>query len=165
MQQIFFNFEYNEFYPFIKHRVFGFSEFLASIGGLMGLIAGVSVISVIEFFYHFLSHLFPLGRNRKITPEATNKLRNRNRAVNENHVLYQFSKYVVEFVRASSIHGVPLTTGRNRSRLQKLFWSLIVLFSIGACSYLINDARNLAELNPIAFGIDENIWNVKDVIK
>lgn len=128
----------------------------------MGLIAGISVISLIELIYHLMSAFISkkiCSKTNRVSPEN-----NRTKLiVNDSHVLYQFSKYFVRFIKASSIHGIVFITERDRSRSGKLFWFVIMLISFGACSYLINDAKNHAELNPISFSIDENIWNVEDV--
>jgi hypothetical protein len=37
------------FYSYVKHQAFGFSDYVAEIGGLIGLIAGVSVTSTSSY--------------------------------------------------------------------------------------------------------------------
>lgn len=130
----------------------------------MGLIARISIISLIELVYQMSRMLLSVmcSRNKKVSPMAVQNKRTK-LIINDNHALYQFSKYILEFVKASSIHGISFTIGSNRSRIEKLFWFIAVLASVGACSYLINNAKNQVELNPVSFGIDEHIWNVDDV--
>lgn len=153
-------FEENYFYPYVKHRSFLLSDFLGSIGGLMGLLAGISVISLIEIFYYFFSETFSSRPKRRVDLINIKASQERRQAFEEKHICYQLSKYVMEFTGASSVHGFPFTTERAHNRL---FWFVVVLFCLGACSYLIIDAKKHAELKPVLFGIDENIWNIKDV--
>ena len=46
---------------FIKHQrgeLYSFTDFLANIGGLMGLCLGISIMSVLEFIYFFTTRLY-----------------------------------------------------------------------------------------------------------
>jgi Amiloride-sensitive sodium channel len=43
----------DSYQPFVKVVPFSFSDFLSNVGGFMGLLAGVSILSIVEIFYHF----------------------------------------------------------------------------------------------------------------
>lgn len=46
-----FKFKDKEFYPLIRYRQLSFENFMSNAGGLMSLLAGASLLSIIEFFY------------------------------------------------------------------------------------------------------------------
>ncbi|KAG5667493.1 hypothetical protein PVAND_015473 [Polypedilum vanderplanki] len=46
-----FQFKYETFLPLIRHHSFTFDEFLGQAGGLLGLFAGISFLSIFELFY------------------------------------------------------------------------------------------------------------------
>lgn len=50
-----FNIKYkeSEVYPLIRYQQFKSKDFLSCVGGLLGLFAGISVLSIIELFYFF----------------------------------------------------------------------------------------------------------------
>jgi acid-sensing ion channel, other len=48
-----FRFRYSEYFPLIRYQEFKTQDFLSYVGGLLGLFAGVSVLSIIEFVYFF----------------------------------------------------------------------------------------------------------------
>ena len=64
-------FKDEEFYPMFRHQALTMKDFLSNIGGLMGLFAGISVLSIVEVFYFFsLRLLVELWRNfaKKLMP-------------------------------------------------------------------------------------------------
>lgn len=163
-----FHFQTNFFHALVKHRAFGFSDFVASIGGLIGLIAGISVISLVEFIYFVAAKIVEtLKSNKKWATKiyAENFRQNRDVFVplNQDHVLYQCSKYFYQFMKASSIHGLSYTTNKDQRLAGRIFWVVVVLASTIACGYLIKDTMSHAELNPVAFGFDEKVWKLKEV--
>lgn len=140
---------------------------MASVGGLVGLIAGVSVISLVEFVYHFIVYLLSLRTSKKLFVRVHPTIAERNAAnvlpLNQDHAIYQCSKYFFEFTRESSIHGLLYTTNKDEKLTGRVFWAIVVLASTIACGFLIRDNLSHAELNPIVFGIDEKVWKVDEV--
>lgn len=47
-------FKEQEFTPFRRFRQFTFIDFLSYVGGLLGLFAGISVLSFFEIFYFLI---------------------------------------------------------------------------------------------------------------
>jgi hypothetical protein len=45
--------EDGEFLALERSELFGFTDFVGICGGMLGLFMGVSVLSIIELFYHF----------------------------------------------------------------------------------------------------------------
>lgn len=54
MTTVLVTYDETNFYGYVKRRVFDFEELLASLGGFLGLILGISVLSVIEVVYFML---------------------------------------------------------------------------------------------------------------
>jgi Amiloride-sensitive sodium channel len=48
-----FKFKDTTFLPMTRYEEFGIRDFLCFIGGLLGLFAGISVLSLVELFYFF----------------------------------------------------------------------------------------------------------------
>jgi acid-sensing ion channel, other len=48
-----FRYRNSEHFPLIRSQVFKTKDFISCIGGLLGLFAGISVLSIIEFLYFF----------------------------------------------------------------------------------------------------------------
>lgn len=46
-----------QFVPLRRFRQFTFIDFLSYVGGLLGLFAGISVLSFVEIFYFFVPRL------------------------------------------------------------------------------------------------------------
>jgi Amiloride-sensitive sodium channel len=91
-----FSYKSNFFYSLNKHRSFGFADFTASIGGLIGLIAGISIISLVEFVYFITFKAIKKLSFRKFAAKVYPENSRRNRTIvvplNQDHVLYQFSR-------------------------------------------------------------------------
>ena len=161
------NLESSKFFPMMKQKVFGISEFLGSIGGLIGLLAGISVISLVEsafgLFIVTITKFHQFKKLSKISIEThLDASQNRMFLVNHEHVLYQCSGYVRQFAESSTIHGINHIANINKQLIERIFWTMIAAISSALCVILIFDTTKHAELNPIEFGIDEKIWSLNE---
>jgi hypothetical protein len=161
-----FQYHFNYFNAFIKYQSISFADFLASIGGIVGLIAGVSVISFVELLYYLIVYCLSFRQSkrifRRVHPEIFEESSGRN-ILNQNHAIFQCSQYFFKFIKESSIHGLIYTTKKSEHIYGRIFWIVFMLVSTFACSYLIRDTMIHAELNPIAFSIDEELWKIDKV--
>lgn len=158
----------NVIYPIIKQKDFGSSEIFGSLGGLMGLFAGISVISIIEVVLGIVSTVFKriekrINMNKVHLIQAPLTPVPKNISVNREHVLYQCSVFLYKFVKRSDIHGLHYITDRKKKLVERIFWAFTVLTSTIFCLFLIFDVTKHAELNPIQFSVDDRIWNLGDV--
>jgi Amiloride-sensitive sodium channel len=160
-----FNFQESVFNPLVIHIGLNFSDYLATVGGLISLIAGISVISLIEIFYHFAAYLLSLRTSKRLFVKVhpTDQERNKTNVINQDHVLYQCSKYLFAFIKTSSIHGLVYTTKKDEKLVGRCFWTVIVFLSAITCSYQIMETLKHAEMNPVAYEIDEKVWKVDEV--
>lgn len=93
-------FELDFYHSLIRYSTFGSSQLLASIGGFLSLIGGISVISLFEIFF-FLG-CQNLRRKRNLVSDATSSSEITNRREN---VLLQFLR---KYCKVSSIHGLNM---------------------------------------------------------
>ncbi|GLG96265.1 Pickpocket protein 19 [Gryllus bimaculatus] len=80
------------FIPVRRVEVFGLSDLLASLGGLMGLCMGISLLSVIELFYWML--IRPFCQRIKQTNPQLRSIKKQNRTQNVETAV-QYSPYCV----------------------------------------------------------------------
>jgi Amiloride-sensitive sodium channel len=158
---MFIHFASNFFLPHVKVESFPFSNFLSNVGGFMGLLAGVSVLSIVEVFYHVVIQFG--SESQKVHPLVQANEARRIVRANEDHALYQFSKYFFEFIKSSNMHGLYYTQDRSQTKCGKIFWSLLVSLSIAICSVLIVDIYKHAEKSPVTMSIDSQVWTLDDV--
>lgn len=159
--------ESTKIFPLIRQEAFGFSFFIGSIGGLVGLFAGISIISLVELIYHaFVALKVKVFKTQKLTKirmvAPINSSEVEISLFNQDHLLYQFLIHFVKFAESSSIHGLNQIMKKTRKPTERMFWIVISLISMIYCMILIFDTTKQAELNPIEFGIDQKIWTLND---
>jgi Amiloride-sensitive sodium channel len=141
-----------------------FFDFMSNVGGFMGLLAGISVLSIIEVFYHIVHHFRP--KLTAIQPIMNFSFETRQIPwVNENHAIVQMSKYCGEYIRSSDIHGLQYTRDNKQSRCGKIFWIILVVLSFFSCLILVQNTYKNAEKSPVATSIDPETLNSNDVRK
>jgi Amiloride-sensitive sodium channel len=158
--QIFTNFASDSYQPFVKMCPFLFPNFLSNIGGFMGLLAGISILSIFEIFYHIAAIQF-----RKETQQVhpvEQEIRQTAWA-NDEHLLLQFMKYFAKFVKTSDMHGMNYTQDKTTGKAGRIFWALLVVLSLIICSVLVIDMNRNAEKSPIVTRIDSQMWTLDDV--
>lgn len=64
--RVFISFKENQFFASRRSELYGKIDFIASIGGIMGLFMGVSLLSIVEFFYFGTLRLGCNLRSRRI---------------------------------------------------------------------------------------------------
>lgn len=155
----------NFFFPSVKQLAFPRSEYLGSIGGLLGLFAGISVISLIEMaFFMIQASLAKLMRfqNRRSTHEIT-VVAPINVVSGKKTVFGQLTTFFLTIVNKSDVHGLHYIVEKDKKLSERLFWLATVLVSSAVCLSIVFDLVKHTELNPIEYVIDQKMWNVKDV--
>lgn len=130
----------------------------------MGLMAGMSLLSIIEIFVLVLISIIQAVKNH----ENRNKVWKFSSKSETNRLIKgikinKISTFIKIFIDSSSIHGLPNTTNKHKSLFEKGFWILFTVISTLICLVMIHDITKRSELNPIEFGIDEKIWTLNDV--
>lgn len=150
------------FYALIRYLAFDTSDFLAEFGGLMGLLAGISVFSIIELFMTILKS-FNIYQ-RKIEPKAVGvQKKTKPFLMNQKHLFYHLSKTLAKLLKVSNIHGVHYTSNKRLKTNERVFWFMtICMLMTFSCILVFNSAKNL-QTNSVIIAIDEKIWNAEDV--
>lgn len=136
---------------------------MSSVGGLLGLIAGMSAISFIEFIYHFIRALTK-KLFVKVHPKAPERVFPRQCFVANNETFKrQFTKIIDEYSKKSNIHGLQYTNDKQLSLFEKSFWVICVFSSTVICTLVVHETIQRAKLNSIVTAIDSKTWTTKDV--
>ena len=160
------HFKSSSFYPFVTYKSFSFSSFVGSIGGLMILLAGISIISLIESAFDFLVHLkCKILAQSKVHQQNTEHLMKFKKTikVNEDHVLHECIELFRDFATKSNIHGVPNIVKKEKKMLEKVFWAVTVSAIAAMCTITILNTINSRSLDSIELRIDDKVWNLNDV--
>jgi len=152
-------FKTKEIFPRVYRRQFTSLDLLSYIGGLLGLVAGFSVLSFIEICYFFTIRIwFDKVQGRKVTPlnvqeEAPSRLQKLVKVPRE---------YLITYFGNSSIHGLNFMSDDNRHACEKFFW-LISFFAAMAMSFVSIKELYIRYINnPIIMVMDDKINSVND---
>jgi Amiloride-sensitive sodium channel len=159
MSQTFIWFMSDSYQPYQEILAFTLSDFLSNIGGFMGLLAGVSFLSVIEIVFYF----FNGNLNRKI--RKVQPISQEHSRVNKNHVLIQLMRYSFKYIKTSDMLGMYYTTDQSLGRFGKILWAVLVFLSFTTCWMLIADLSQHAKHSPVVTRIDSKMWTLNDVRK
>jgi Amiloride-sensitive sodium channel len=150
------------FQPLVKVQPLTFSGFLSNIGGCMGLLAGVSVLSVFEIFYLIINHFL----------ESSNKVYSLSSTRNEKQMAwikkdkpYWFTKPLVDFVSSSDILGILMVKNHTHRKIGRVLWALLVALLIAICSKVVFDMYKYAKKLPVVTRIDSQVLTLNDVRK
>lgn len=149
------------FQPVVKVRSLTFSDFLSNVGGFMGLLAGISVLSIVEIFYHILKQC--RKSDTKVYPIAHAKNPTRSIQANQSHALFQLTQYLVVYTKTSDLHGLKYASDKNESTIGNILWTVLVILSVLVCSGLVKDIYEHAEKSPVATFIESRKWTLDDV--
>lgn len=146
-----FQFKSDTFQPIKKFFSFTFPDFLGNVGGFMGLFAGISILSIIEVFYHFVG-AFKQKMIIEVKPFLI--VPPKIALVDQDHVLVQLVKYFVKFIKTTDMHGAHYMMDSSLSQSSRIFWLVSLGPSVGLCVYSVGGMLRHAEKNPVAVRID-----------
>ncbi|KAL7011565.1 hypothetical protein ACKWTF_014324 [Chironomus riparius] len=91
-------------------------DFLSYFGGLLGLLAGISVLSIIEIIYWFTTRLCVCKLCQARIEPVQRDLEN------ERRIATRVKEYVKKYSNESSIHGLQfMTSGSAFQRFVRIF--------------------------------------------
>jgi Amiloride-sensitive sodium channel len=126
----------------------------------MGLLAGVSILSIVEIFYHIAANKLRKQTQQVHPAEQANR---QTSWADEDHLLFQVMKYFAKFIKTSDMHGMNYTQDQTIGKAGRIFWSFLVVLSLTICSVLVIDMNRRAEKSPIVTRIDSQMWTLDDV--
>lgn len=149
----------------IKCQAINMSDFLGAFGGLMGLLSGISVFSIIELVFTILKCVRLACCKTKVHPIITVQPKSELQkfVLNQHHLFYLFGINFVEFLKKSSIHGAHYLRDKKLSWIEKTFWIVAISVSTVVCSILIADSLDSLHAKSVIITYDEHLWNKEDV--
>jgi Amiloride-sensitive sodium channel len=148
----------------VKIAVMDSSEFLGFIGGILGLIAGVSAISVVELLYHIISGVFAKRIvSMKVQPLHEHPRRRGFLGIESQNHWRKLLRSLVDFTKQSSIHGLSYINNEQQNSVGAVLWVLIVASAFLLCLISVTHSVTHSVHNPILLGIDEKLWTLQDV--
>lgn len=150
------------FYPSIRYLAFGVSDLLAEFGGLMGLLAGISVFSIAEIFCNILKSFWFTACKSKIAPQTVRR-RRRRILVNRDHLFYRLGQTFLDLLKQSNVHGVHYTSDEKLKVIERVFWFITIVVLLAFSSVMVFGSLKNLQLNSVVVAIDEKIWSVEDV--
>lgn len=148
------------FQPVIRVQAATFSDYLSSVGGFMGLLAGASVISIMEIVFHSLKN-FNKKKSKVVPIQRTGP--NQVTLTTENHASQKFSENFTHFMKKSHIHGLRYTRDQRQTKCGRMFFILLVTSSLIISSILIVEMYQSSEKSPMATRIDDQMWTLDQV--
>lgn len=91
-------YENNHFYSFTVYRLFGVSQLLATIGGFLSLIGGVSLISLLEILYFLGCRKMKQSLDETRVADPSNTVTKKPMNI--------VAKFLLKYCKFSSIHGL-----------------------------------------------------------
>lgn len=130
----------------------------------MGLLAGISVFSIIELFWTTAKCFWFAACKSKITPETVQPPRRRKKfLVNKKHLFYHLGQTFVELLKESNIHGVHYTSDKRLTKVERLFWFIVICVSLACCSILVFNSLKDLQSNSVMVAVDERVWTATEV--
>lgn len=140
-------------------KKFGILDGIGYVGGLLALMSGISLVSIIQLIWNFLGFFTAWRKNDKnettTIPRATDS---RFRCFTIK--LYHLKKDLKDFIKMSSVHGMRNLTG---SVGQKFFWLITISGSTAACVLFAQDLFKNFNQNQVTIEIEESSLSAHEV--
>jgi Amiloride-sensitive sodium channel len=124
----------------------------------MALVAGMSVLSIIEIFF-----LFVRKYTAKVQPVSVEMVDFGQVTDDEGDVFDELSMYFIDYINESNVHCLHYTVNRRLSRYFRIFWAVLVFSSVTICSMLIINIYKNIERSPVIISIDHQMMTLNEV--
>lgn len=130
----------------------------------MGLVAGISVFSIIELALTAFQLVKTIRCKSEIHPERKPRIKKKKEfLINSNSLFYKFGKSLSEFLKETGIHGVPYMIDKESSFTKRIFWTSALIVSMIICLMVISNRVQHLQTNVVEIKMDEKIWNANEV--
>ncbi|XP_055309664.1 uncharacterized protein LOC129573300 [Sitodiplosis mosellana] len=158
-------YENHQFMALQRSELYGRTDFLANCGGILGLIFGASLLSIIEIFYYFTLRLGCSLSSRMSQHETY--VRNMAVATAEKRAVLSRFHFVLgeisDFLVDSSVHGVRYFTEKGRHRTERIFWAISVGISLVLCVNFIQGVYIKWQSSPVIVTFSEKATSVSSI--
>lgn len=169
----------------IVRKQFGKLEYLSYIGGILGLLVGISLLSLVEIFYFSSLHLLVLYRFKK----KRNKVHHKKIELKlpQPITLIRRADKIIDKVgslKRSTVHSFNIIGNTERTAIERwaseievhktnlgcyyrllhmcirrLFWLIVFLLSTMCCGSLVSNLYEKLEKNPISISLEDKQSN------
>jgi Amiloride-sensitive sodium channel len=135
-----------------RAKLYGRTDFMANCGGLLGLGLGVSVISFLEIAYFCSIRLCCKLRSRDQVIDRSQgmiveELRYFRR---KGSVFFEMVRnLIIEYSTKTTIQGVKYVADSRLSRVERVWWVIIVMISVVCCGSQIFDVLRRYDQFPL----------------
>jgi Amiloride-sensitive sodium channel len=138
----------NQFMTSERSELYGATDFLANFGGLLGLFLGVSIISLLEIGYYCTIRLWCNWKNKKMFGFFSDRdqfpTEDRN-----NKFLPIMKQLITDYYKKTTIQGIKYATDTNRSLIEIIWWTIVIMVSVLCCALLIFDTVRRYDQSPL----------------
>ena len=122
--EIIVKFKDSEFFSVVRKKQFSNIDFLSYCGGILGLFAGISVLSIFELFYYFTIRVvgdsYKAWKSCKVIPIKSRQRVSKETFQKENTITKVVKTYLLRYFKESSIHGCNYSVDTKRTLFERL---------------------------------------------
>ncbi|CAH0557483.1 unnamed protein product [Brassicogethes aeneus] len=145
----------------IKSELYGFTEILSNVGGLLGLCMGFSLLSLIEFIY-FVS-LRVCYNNLKYIRRKEPKSNKKIKREQNNKVLKKCLNQFKSYCDNSTLHGLKYVGDTTLTLGERFFWFIAFVIAVLFAAYYIADIYKKWNSSPVIISFspfDADLTNI-----
>ncbi|CAO1403765.1 unnamed protein product [Diamesa tonsa] len=161
--EIIIKFQKNEFFSVIRKKQFSKTDFISYCGGILGLFAGISVLSFIELIYYFTIRVVGDWKRSKVVPIANIESLQSFPKQAENKIMKTLKTYTLKYFKGTSIHGFNYSVDSTRSLFERFFWTAVIFVSSLACIYMFYELIDKIQSNPIVDNLSDEANHISEI--
>jgi hypothetical protein len=139
-------FKTSSFFPFMVRQQLTIIDFISYCGGSLGLFLGFSAVSLLEIVYYFTLRIICL---KKQQTQVTD--------ISETNEPSKTTKYPIEIVENSSVHGCNQIVMAKRHWIERILWILVVSIAVVFCGETTYDFFMKYKEMPIMMKYEDSI--------
>jgi Amiloride-sensitive sodium channel len=134
-----------------RKELHGFVDYFAIFGGLLGLCLGVSAISFLEIVYFCMIRLWFVSREsgRADWREVVFVKEFRKTRTKTNRCLTMVKELFIDYFNKATIQGIKYAADSSLNLIERIWWTIVVVFSIFCCGSLIADVFRRYDQSPV----------------
>jgi hypothetical protein len=117
------HFKTSSFFPFMVRQQLTTVDFISYCGRSLGLFLGFSAVSMLEIVYYFTLRIICLKKQQTQVE-----------AISETNEPSKTTKYPIEIVENSSVHGCNQIVMAKRHWIERILWTVLVSIAVVFCA-------------------------------
>lgn len=151
-----------DFNQLIRRQQYNFIDFMSFIGGIFGLMAGLSFLSIVEVLYWFSVRMFGTCLRKRFIKVAPNlpEIEEELARSKLGGICRKFGSFVLSYLESSTVHSFNYLAKSNK--IDKTFWLIAFTISMICCGFMIAEVDNKIP-NSRVMSLDDSFKHLKDV--